>query len=223
MQGRGQSFKKTNRVYKGWNVRILLTWIFSPNENLFILVEELRIVCHEMGCDLREVVSCPDWNEVLIMDCKGSQNLEGRRMIVKSCLYEIEAVLWSLTVLGPEDNSSSELLLWKRCHSPERKLFIFIWMIFLPKIHYKSLLCSESSWCWDLLQWICVAQSRWNSTLRKKCWSNFTKLFSCEDAAQEVLMYVCPTVWVLNWNSFTVCKSIKFQNIAECSRIECRI
>ena len=52
------------------------------------------------------------------------------------------------------------------------------------------------------------------------------KLFSCEDAAQQVLMYVCLSVrlsvWVPSWNSFTVCNqysSRMFPNVPECSRM----
>ena len=50
--------------------------------------------------------------------------------------------------------------------------------------------------------------------------AKFLYLFSCEDAAQQVLMsFVCLCVRVPSWNTFTVCKSILFQTIPECSRM----
>ena len=65
MHGRGQPGIQTKCgwiVNYGWNI-IIETWILIPSHNFLILLIEFRIICHQMGCDLCEVVSCPDWNK----------------------------------------------------------------------------------------------------------------------------------------------------------------
>ena len=56
------------------------------------------------------------------------------------------------------------------------------------------------------------------------------KVFSCEDAAQQVLMYVCPSVRVCVCGQVEIlpsysiqCNSRMFQNVPECSRMHAEI